>query len=96
MVIYSNETAREYLRQVAITRTGGSNNPVSITDAMVEYFIHQDLDNVQRLAALANFKAGVPENYFQDGSWNLNWDEAPYQIVNLLYYLVRLPEFQLA
>jgi uncharacterized protein (DUF1800 family) len=94
--IYTNETAREYLRQVAITRTGGSNNPTIITDQLVEYFIHQDLDNAQRLAALANFKAGIPENYFQDGSWNLNWNEAPYQIVNLLYYLVRLPEFQLS
>ena len=39
--------------------------------------------------------SSIPENYFEDGSWNLYWDEVPYQIVNMLYYLVKLPEFQL-
>ena len=46
-------------------------------------------------AAVLNFKAGIPENYFLDGSWNLYWDEATDQIIHLLQYLVRLPEYQL-
>ena len=90
-----NEVLRENLRNLALTLTNGSNNPTTIVEALVNHFTGQTLEPIQLKATVANFKEGIPENYFQDGSWNLYWDEAPYQIVNMLYYLVRLPEFQL-
>ncbi len=90
------EPLREQLRSIAQTLTNESNDPAIITQALVLFFLGQNLDPIHLQAAILNFKAGIPENYYQDGSWNLYWDEAPYQIVNLLYYLVRLPEFQLA
>jgi uncharacterized protein (DUF1800 family) len=90
-----NETLRDNLRTLAQTLTNDSNDPLLITQTLVDFFTGQSLDPVHLQAAVINFKAGIPENYFQDGSWNLYWDEAPYQIVNLLYYLVKLPEFQL-
>jgi len=90
-----NETLRENLRTLAITLTNESNKPDLIVAALVDFLTGQTLEPVHQLAAVTNFKANIPENYFQDGSWNLYWDEAPYQIVNMLYYLVRLPEFQL-
>lgn len=89
------DESRESLRTLAITLTNESNDPATITAALVDFFLGQTLEPVHLQAAVINFKAGIPENYFQDGSWNLYWNEAPYQIVNLLYYLVRLPEFQL-
>jgi uncharacterized protein (DUF1800 family) len=89
------EPMREQLRQLAITLTNDSNNPAVITAALIQHFTGQNLEPVYLQAAIIYFKAGIPENYFQDGSWNLYWDEAPYQIVNMLYFLVRLPEFQL-
>ncbi len=90
-----DETLRENLRTTAQSLTNDSNDPALIVSALVDYFTGQNLDPVHLQAAIINFKAGVPENYYIDGSWNLYWNEAPYQIVNLLYYLVRLPEFQL-
>jgi uncharacterized protein (DUF1800 family) len=87
---------REQLRGIAQNLTNNSNDPALITRALVLHFLGQNLDAIHLQAAILNFKAGIPENYYQDGSWTLDWDEAPYQIVNLLYYLVRLPEFQLA
>lgn len=91
----TDEALRENLRNLAITLTNDSNNPVLIVQALVEFFTGQTLDPLNLNGAVINFKAGIPENYFQNGSWGLYWDEAPYQIVNMLYYLVRLPEFQL-
>lgn len=89
------EPQREKLRNLAINLTNNSNDPAIITAALVSHFTGQQLDPVYLQAAIINFKAGVPENYYDDGSWNLSWNEAPYQIINLLLYLVRMPEFQL-
>jgi hypothetical protein len=90
-----NDTIRENLRNIALTLSNESNNPGVIVPLLVEHFTGQMLDPIYLQAAIVNFKAGIPENYFQDGSWNLYWDEAPDQVVNLLYFLVRMPEFQL-
>ena len=83
------------MRQLAIELTNNSNNPYQITAALIEHFLRQELEPIQLEAAIMAFKEGIPSNYFDDGSWNLDWNEAPYQIANLMYYLVRLPEFQL-
>jgi uncharacterized protein (DUF1800 family) len=86
---------REYLRNFALQMTNQSNDPVVVTDALITYFTGQTLEDVHRKAAVAYLKEGIPENYFQDGSWNLYWDEAPYQIFNCWNFLTRLPESQL-
>ena len=41
------------------------------------------------------FKEPVPSNYFDDGSWNLEFDEVPMQFQCLMNYVITLPEFQL-
>ena len=92
----TSEPIREGLRNLAISLTDNSNDPAIITAALIEHFAGQQLEPTYLQAGIINFKSGIPENYYDDGSWNLNWDEAPYQIVNLLYFLVRMPEFQLS
>lgn len=91
----TEEESRENLRTLAQSLTNDSNDPTLITAALIEFLTGQTLDPINLQAAVINFKAGIPENYYLDGSWNLYWDEAPYQIVNMLYYLVKMPEFQL-
>jgi uncharacterized protein (DUF1800 family) len=91
----NNEQLRESLRGLAQTLTNDSNNPNIIVAALVDFFTGQTLDPIHQQACVVNFKAGIPENYFLDGSWNLYWDSAPWQIVNLMLYMIRLPEFQL-
>jgi hypothetical protein len=94
-LLTQNDTIKENLRELAITLTNESNDPAVITAALVSFFTGQTLDPIHLQAAIINFKANIPENYFEDGSWNLYWDEAPLQIANMLYYVVKLPEFQL-
>lgn len=94
-LLTQNETLRENLRALAQALTNDSNDPALIAAALSEFFLGQTLDPVHLYIAVLYLKYGIPENYYQDGSWNLYWNEAPYQIVNQLYYMVRLPEYQL-
>lgn len=93
----SNENNREALRQLAIDLAMPVNNdPDVITRVLSLHFIGRDLEPSLHEAAVLYLKGDIPQNYFDDGSWNLTWNEAPFQIANLLAYLVKLPEFQLS
>jgi|APTNR8051073442_1049403.scaffolds.fasta_scaffold02891_5 uncharacterized protein (DUF1800 family) len=67
----------------------------SVTAAIVRYFLKRDLSPRLQDVALQYFKGEVPGNYFEDGTWDLNYEDVPYQVTGLLYYLTRLPEWQL-
>lgn len=76
---------------------GVSNDPAVISAAFVDHFLPNGLPSPTEYAAVTEvLKAGIPENYFVDGTWNLDWVEAQDQLQRLLNYLVRVPEFQLA
>lgn len=93
----SNQTNRESLRNLAISLvTPNINDPDLITKALTLHFIGRELEPSLHDAALLYLKGDIPQNYFDDKTWNLNWNEAPFQIANLLVFLVKLPEFQLA
>lgn len=92
---YFGEPARTKLSILAINLTNTSNDPSVIVEAIANHFIGTPLSPEHLEVAELTFKGDIPENYFEDGSWNLYWDEAPFQLVDLLFYLVRLPEFQL-
>ncbi|MCE7923146.1 MAG: DUF1800 domain-containing protein [Haliscomenobacteraceae bacterium CHB4] len=94
-LLQQNNGIRDNLRDLAIELTNNSKDPAVIVPALVDFFLGQTLDPVHLQAAIGYFKAGIPENYYLDGSWNLLWSEAPDQIFNLMLYLVKLPEFQL-
>lgn len=92
----SNQTNRESLRTLAISlSTPAINDPDYITKQLTLHFIGRSIDDNLHENAVLYLKGDIPENYFIDQSWNLNWNEAPFQIANLLGYLVKLPEFQL-
>lgn len=46
-------------------------------------------------AALDAFKGEIPQNYFEDGSWNTEWETLPDQVALLLVHLGKQPEYQL-
>lgn len=86
----------EALRSLALSITDGSNDPEFITRTIVDYFIVRGLPTDEEYdRAILRFKAEIPQNYYDDGSWNLTWDTAPGQIALLINYIVTLPEFQL-
>ncbi len=76
--------------------TNNSNDPLVITTALIDYIFAKGMPTASDYEiATTVFKGNIPENYFDDGSWNLDWVEAPSQLLGLFVYLIRLPDFQL-
>ncbi len=86
----------DQFRQFAINLTGNSNDPAFITSTIIDYFMSKTLfTSMDYEIATDILKWEVPENYYEDGSWNLSWDSAPYQVLLLIHHIFRMPEFQL-
>ncbi|MCW9037590.1 DUF1800 domain-containing protein [Altibacter sp.] len=76
--------------------TNDSNDPDFITQVLVDHFMAKPLHSLGDYAiATTIFKWEIPQNYYDDGIWNLSWSEAPYQVFLLLKHIARMPEFQL-
>jgi uncharacterized protein (DUF1800 family) len=86
----------ESLRDFAVNLSGNIDNPSIITQIIVDHLLSNGLQTqIDYGIATDIFKDKVPQNYYDNGSWNLQWETAPYQVIVLLLYIVRLPEFQL-
>ena len=73
-----------------------SNDPALVTQLIVDHFIPNGLNTPEAYErATEVFKWEVPQNYFDDGNWNLNWETVPAQVGVLMGHIVKLPEFQL-
>ena len=71
-------------------------NPGVIVDKLKEFmFCNFQIKSEERLDALNIFKGDVPENYFEDGTWNLSYESVPKQVYDLILFFISLPEFQL-
>lgn len=91
-----SDTVREKMRQLAIDLTSAEEtDPEVVTAALVAHFMNTELDLSNIQAATSYFIGEVPLSYFEDGTWSLYYNEVPDQIMNLLYYMLRLPEWQL-
>ena len=88
---------REELRTLAIELSSESEtDPGVVTQHIVDHFIATGLQTQADYdIATTVLKDQVPQNYFDNNSWNLNWDSAPYQVLLLLFHITKLPAFQL-
>lgn len=80
--------------------TDNSNDVGFVSRSLVDYFLPKGFEKENDYqAALVAYKGDIPENYFEDGIWSLDWAPVPglnladAQAVSLLVYLSRLPEF---
>jgi hypothetical protein len=96
--IINTPDSREHLRQLAIQLVDGNTeaSAEAVVEAVARFLLKRDLEEDLRDIAVAYFKGEVPANYFEDGTWNLYYEELPDQLLSLFYYLTRLPEWQLA
>lgn len=95
-VWYTWNNYREELRDFALDLTDHSIDPEFITRSIVDRFMSNGFNTESDyIIATDVFKGDIPQNYYDDQSWNLYWDTAPYQIVLLLIHITKIPEFQL-
>jgi hypothetical protein len=84
------------LTDLARDLTNDSNDPAFITQVLVDHFVPKGLHTPgDYITATDIFKWEIPQNYYDDGSWNLSWSTAPLQVSLLLKHIARMPEFQL-
>lgn len=95
-VWYAWNNHREELRTLAIDASNNSNDPYIVAKSIVDKFVPKELHSISDYDIATDiFKANIPQNYFDNGQWDLYWDQAPYQIVLLLIHLSKMPEFQI-
>ncbi|MFZ1703533.1 MAG: DUF1800 domain-containing protein [Saprospiraceae bacterium] len=71
-------------------------DPEIVARKIIDYLLPNGLQNESDYTnALVAFKAEIPENYFESGQWNLDWEYAPVQVFYLMTHLAYLPEYQL-
>ena len=81
---------------MAIELSSDSNDPYVITKAVVDFFNSKELfTQSDYQVATSVLKWEVPQYYYDDGIWSLNYPTAPYQVFLLLNHITKLPEFQL-
>ncbi len=87
----------EQYRAVALNIMGGNSNDVElVSKSIVDNFMAKELTSTTEYnQALEIFKDQVPENYFEDGTWDLNFNTVPRQMYQLIRFLITIPEFQL-
>lgn len=86
----------EVFRTFAIESSNNSNDPYVVTQSIIDRFVPKSLHtNADYESATDVFKYDVPQNYFDDGTWNLSWDVVPIQVGLLLLHIIKMPEFQL-
>ena len=84
------------LTDLARDLTNDSNDPEYITQVLVDHFVPKGLHTLSDYDTATDiFKWEIPQNYYDDGSWNLSWSTAPLQVSLLLKHIARMPEFQL-
>ena len=86
----------DQFRQFAINLTGNSNDPYFIARTIIDFFVPRPLFTTSEYDIATDvFKWNVPQGYYDDGSWNLDWEGADYQVLMLFHHIFRMPEFQL-
>ena len=95
----THEDNAQRLVDIALNLVGGdanTNSPELVVQNVIDYFIPGGLqDQTHYDRATIVFKADIPENYYTNGQWNLNWDTIEWQMLLLLGYIGKMPEMQL-
>jgi hypothetical protein len=93
--LYGEELQGSFI-DLARALSSDSNDPYVITRAVVDFFMSKELfSEADYDIATTILKWEVPQNYYDEGLWNLDWEYAPYQVYLLLIHMTKMPEFQL-
>lgn len=87
---------KQTMRQFAIDVSGNSKDVAVVAMKITDHFIPKGLEDATDYnKATIALKASVPQNYFDNGIWDLQFQYVPEQVYNLMLWIIRRPEFQL-
>ncbi len=94
---YFFDKQKDKLIDLAKRLSENSNDVAVVTKALVDHFVTKGLpENTDYDKATQAFKIEIPQNYFDNKQWNLDWDTVPVQVAFLLNHLGHLPAYQLS
>ncbi len=91
----SRTSVHQKWRDFLVDISNNSSDPEVITREVVNHFVLIDLAPEQIERAVLAFKWTIPSNYFDDGTWNLNYNPSwtVNQFKSLMKFIVRQPEY---
>mgnify|MGYP003626382827 CR=1 FL=1 len=93
--LYSNDSGSSFV-DLARNLSNDSNDPYYITEVVIDHFMSKKLFSLGDYDIATDiFKWDVPQNYYDQGLWSLDWPTAPVQVLLLLTHIATIPEFQL-
>jgi uncharacterized protein (DUF1800 family) len=93
--LYSNDFGPSFI-DLARNLSNDSIDPYFITEVVVDHFMSKKLYTIADYDIATDiFKWDVPQNYYDDGLWSLDWPTATIQVFLLLRHIATIPEFQL-
>ena len=73
--------------------TGNSNDVEYVVRSVVDLFLVSGLRSLTDYDHFITvFKGDIPENYFEQGLWNLDWGSTKWQLWNLINAFKRSPD----
>lgn len=93
---YMTTVGKQKILQDVVQMSGNSDDALYITQLIAEHYLRVEIEEHRIEEALVVFKGTVPENYFEDGTWNLQYPDSDQQIIDLLSHLSNQPEFELS
>lgn len=86
----------ETYRELAKTLSPNHKDPAVTAKAIVDFWLPRGLyHEADYTPLIKTFKWEVPETYYTNGLWDLEWEYVPAQVALLIQHISRLPEFQL-
>jgi len=86
----------ETYRELAKTLSPNHKDPALTAKAIVDFWLPRGLyHEADYTPLIKTFKWEVPETYYTNGLWDLEWEYVPAQVALLIQHISRLPEFQL-
>lgn len=87
----------EAFRTFAINIAGGANNnPYDVCRQLCDWFLPKGFTTPEDYTIAEDiFVADIPDTYIEQNLWNLYWDQANMQVLQLLLHIIKQPEFQL-
>lgn len=93
--LYDNGSGPAFV-ELARNLSNNSNDPYYITEVVIDHFMSKRLFTIEDYNVATDiFKWDVPQNYYDEGLWNLDWPTAEVQVFLLLRQIATIPEFQL-
>lgn len=89
--------SKEDFRNLALVVSSSTTDYKVVSNAIMDWFLPSELlTDLDYEIAQEVFKSNLPDNYYEEGQWDLvTYGDVPYQVSGLIKHIIKLPAFYL-